>query len=64
VLFVNSVSVPPEHEKYCIDVSCPEHTRMHYVTRKSHWMQKQKISEMCPSVLFVEFVLAPPEDEN
>jgi hypothetical protein len=31
-LFVESVLVPPKHEKECDHVSCPGHTRMHYVT--------------------------------
>jgi hypothetical protein len=35
-LFVISVPVPPELEKYFIDVSCPRHIKMHYVTRRSH----------------------------
>jgi hypothetical protein len=29
--FVESIPVPPKHEKYCIDVSCLGHTAMHYV---------------------------------
>jgi hypothetical protein len=44
VLFVQSILVPTELEKYCIDVSCPGHTRMHYMTHRSHQMQKHKIS--------------------
>jgi hypothetical protein len=35
-LFVKAVVVPPEHEKECIDVSCPGCTEMPYVTHKSH----------------------------
>jgi hypothetical protein len=54
VLFVESIPVPPENEKYCIDVSRPGHTRMHYVTRKSHWMEKHKFSVTCPSALFMD----------
>jgi hypothetical protein len=38
-LFIESVQVPPEHEK-CVDVTHPRCTRMHYVTRISHQMQK------------------------
>jgi hypothetical protein len=29
---------------------------MHYVTRRSHWMQKLKFGVMCPDTLFVESV--------
>jgi hypothetical protein len=32
VLLVKSISVPPEQEIYCVDVSLPGHTRIHYVT--------------------------------
>jgi hypothetical protein len=39
-LFVESIPVPPEHEKQCINISHPGRTKMHYVTHRSHWMQK------------------------
>jgi hypothetical protein len=63
-LFVESVSVPPEHKKKCIHVLRPEHTGIHYVTRRSHQMQKYKFSVTYPSVLFIESVLVPPEHEK
>jgi hypothetical protein len=50
VLFVISVPVPPELEKYFIDVSRPRRIEMHYVTRRSHWMQKRKFVVTCPIV--------------
>jgi hypothetical protein len=52
VLFVESVPVPPQHKKLCIDVSHTGHTGMHCMTRKSHRMQKHKFSIMCPSTFF------------
>jgi hypothetical protein len=38
-LFVESVPVPAEHEKYCVDVLHPGCNEWHYVTRRSHQMQ-------------------------
>jgi hypothetical protein len=32
-LFVGSIPVTDEHEKYCIDISRPGRSGMHYVTR-------------------------------
>jgi hypothetical protein len=32
-LFMENVVGPPEHEKYCVDVSSPERTGMHYMNR-------------------------------
>jgi hypothetical protein len=37
---------------------------MHYVTHRSHLMQKHKFSVTCPSALFVESVLDPHEHEK
>jgi hypothetical protein len=34
---------------------------MHYVTRRSHWVQKHMFSITCPDALFVESVPVPPE---
>jgi uncharacterized membrane protein YsdA (DUF1294 family) len=53
-LFVESVLVPPEHEKKCGHISWPGCTIMQYVTHKSHRMQKHKFSVMCLLVLFME----------
>jgi hypothetical protein len=64
VLLVESVLVPPEHEKYCANILCPGRTGMHYVTGRSQWMQKHKFGETCPDELFVESVPVPPEDEK
>jgi hypothetical protein len=38
---VETTPGPPEHEKLCIDVSRPEHTRMHHMTQRSHRIKKQ-----------------------
>jgi hypothetical protein len=37
---------------------------MHYMTRKSHQMQKHKFVVTCPSVLFMETAPSPPEHEK
>jgi hypothetical protein len=40
--------------KNSIDVSRPGHTEMHYMTRRSHLMQKRKFGVTCPFTLFLE----------
>jgi hypothetical protein len=37
---------------------------MHYVTRRSHQMQKHKFRVKCPGMLFMETASSPPEHEN
>jgi hypothetical protein len=37
---------------------------MHYVTRRSHWMQKDKIGITCPGAIFVKSVIVPLEQEK
>jgi hypothetical protein len=64
VLFVESVPVPPEHHKLCINTSRSRCTRMHYMTHRSHWMQKYKFGVTCLGVFFVETALGPPEQEK
>jgi hypothetical protein len=63
-LFVKSVPVPPELEKYCVDDSLTGRTEMHYVTHRSHRMRKQKFSVTCPDALFIKSVLDPPGHEK
>jgi hypothetical protein len=63
-LFVKSVPVQPEYERLCGHVSRPRHNRMHYMTRKSHWMQKHKFDITCPGALFMEVASNPHEREN
>jgi uncharacterized membrane protein YsdA (DUF1294 family) len=63
-IIVESVPVPPEHEKLCIDISRLGRTRMHYVTRISHRMQKQMFGVTCPDALFIKSVLVPPGHEK
>jgi hypothetical protein len=53
VLLVKSISVPPEQEIYCVDVSLPGHTRIHYVTHRSRGMEKHRFSVTCPGALFL-----------
>jgi hypothetical protein len=31
-LFTDTAPGAPEREKYCVDISCPGHTKMYYVT--------------------------------
>jgi hypothetical protein len=52
-LFVESVPVLPEHENKCVDVSCPGHTEMHYMIRRSHQMQKLNFVVTCPVAPFL-----------
>jgi hypothetical protein len=37
---------------------------MHYVTHRSHRMQKQKFGVTCPDMIFVESVLVLPEPKK
>jgi hypothetical protein len=37
---------------------------MHYVTHRSHRIQKHKFGVMCPGRLFVESVPVPPEQKK
>jgi hypothetical protein len=39
-------------------------TGVHYVTRKSHWMQKHMFGVMCRGALFMEITLDPPEHKK
>jgi hypothetical protein len=52
-LFMQTAASPHEHEKLCIEVSCPEHRGMHYVTRRSHQMQKHKFGITCLTSLLM-----------
>jgi hypothetical protein len=63
-LFVKPIPLPSQHGKYCIGVSHPGRTGMHYVTYISQWMQKHKFSITCPGALFVESVPVLPEHEK
>jgi hypothetical protein len=54
VFFVECVPVPPKYEKQCVAVSRLRRTLTHYVTHRSHQMQKHKFSVMCPGTLFME----------
>jgi hypothetical protein len=37
---------------------------MHYVTHRTHWMQKHKFGVTCVGTLFVQSVPVPPEHEK
>jgi hypothetical protein len=57
--YLQKVGVTP-----CVDVSHPERTKMHYVTRRYHQMLKHKFSVTCPDELFVEFESFPHKNEQ
>jgi hypothetical protein len=59
--FIGSRPGPPELEKCCVDVSCLKRTRTHYVTSRSHQMEKHKFHGMCPCVLLLGSTLGPLE---
>jgi hypothetical protein len=61
---VKSVLVPPEHEKQCFDVLRLGCIAMHYVTRRSHRIEKLKFGLRCPNAIFVKSVPIPPEHEK
>jgi hypothetical protein len=63
-LFVETGPGTPEHEKLCVDVSFPGRTRMHYVTHRSHQMQKHKFGVTSPNALFVATAPGPLEHEK
>jgi hypothetical protein len=58
-LFLESVPFPHEHEKYCVDVSYTGRTGMHYVTRMSQRMQKQKFGVTCLDASFSRIRTSP-----
>jgi hypothetical protein len=61
---MGTILVQPEYEKYCVDVSRPEHTGMHYMTHRSHRMQEHKFGVTYPSAPFVKSVPFPLEHEK
>jgi hypothetical protein len=64
-IFVESVPVPPEHEKLCVDISCLGHTGVHYVTRRSHRMQKKQVQHnVSRSAFCVSTFHAPDAPEH
>jgi hypothetical protein len=63
-LFVESVPVPPKHEKLRINVLHSGHNKMPYVTCRTHRMQKHKLALTCPVTAFVESVPVPREHEK
>jgi hypothetical protein len=63
-LFMETASDPPEHEKWCVVISCIGQTRMHYVIPRFHRMQKYKFAITCPDVLFIETAPGSPKHEK
>jgi hypothetical protein len=59
MFLVESIPVPPEYEKKCVDISHPRCTEIHYVTRRTHRMQKHTFGVTCPDMIFVESVPVP-----
>jgi hypothetical protein len=64
MIFLESVLVPLEHEKQCVDVSHLECIEMHYKTHRSHRIQKHTFGVTCPDMIFVESVPVPPDLEK
>jgi hypothetical protein len=62
-LFTEIVLGPPENEKWRVYVSRLGRTRMPYVTRRSHQMDKHKFGVTCPNTHFTEIAPGPPEHE-
>jgi hypothetical protein len=62
--FVGSALGPIGNEKWCVDLSHFGHTRAHYVTRRSHWMQKHKFGVTCPGTFFWDPQRAHPSMKN
>jgi hypothetical protein len=63
-LFIETALVPPEHQKYCVDVSSLRGTGMHYMTCRYHRMQKHKFRVRSPNKFVMESILIPPEEEK
>jgi hypothetical protein len=64
VLFVESVPLPPKHEKWCVDVSRPRRTEIHYVTHRSQKLQKHNLGVTISIALFTETAHGPLEHEK
>jgi hypothetical protein len=62
-IFMEAAPGPPEHEKYWVNVSWPGCAGMHYVTRRSHRMQKHKFRVTCPDALFLLTAPGPPKHD-
>jgi hypothetical protein len=56
---------PTEHEKLCVDVSRWGCTGKHYVTRRSHQIQKTQVRHNVSwCAFFLETAPGPPEHEK
>jgi hypothetical protein len=64
MLFMQIALGPPRHEKSCNYISCPGRSEMHYVTRRSHRLQKHKFNVTSPGTLSMETALGRPEHEK
>jgi hypothetical protein len=63
-LLMETAPGPPEHEKYCVDISCPGHPGVHILTQQCYWMQKHKCVVTCPGALFMKTESGPPEHKK
>jgi hypothetical protein len=63
-LFMETAPIPPEHEKYCVNVLRPGGTRMYYVTRRYHRMETHMFGVRCPDAFAMESLSVPPEQEK
>jgi hypothetical protein len=65
LLIMETAPDPPKHVKEHVKVSWPGCNGMHYVTHRSHQMQKkQKFGVTCPDALFIETTSGPPKHEK
>jgi hypothetical protein len=58
-LFIKTAPDSDDHEKLCIHVSRPGHTEMHYVTSRSHQMQKIQIWRNMSRRIFSRIYTSP-----
>jgi hypothetical protein len=58
-LLMDTAPCPPEHEKYCVDISHPGRTRMQYVTRRSLRMQNTQVRRNVSQHAFCQICTIP-----
>jgi hypothetical protein len=63
-LIIESLPVPPEYEKYSIKVSRPRRIGVHYLTRRTNWMQNLKFGTTYPHALLSNPYRSHPSLKN
>jgi hypothetical protein len=56
--------MPPKHKKYCVHVLHLRSTKMHYMTRISHQIQKHNFNVKSTDARFIVSTPGPPEHEK